>query len=233
MSTIYLHHCIHCDKDWQGISERPVRCVECGSKCWDREKKQVGPKVGYHQIHPNLEHAKKIAIEGQKKECSDCGEIKSLSEFYNRPHGAGLFGKMSRCKICHAIRTTKWRKNHPDIQHKAEKNFRKAHRHNRWANSTISKHRDNGYEVNIKPKDLEEIAKKTSECSLCKIPLGWNNEKILPNTPTLDRINNEHEMNLTNVMIICHRCNSAKGDKTMKQFVNYCKEIVKEWGDKV
>ena len=49
--------------------------------------------------------------------------------------------------------------------------------------------------------------------------------------PTLDRVDNEDELREDNVQILCRRCNTIKMDRPMKDFVSYCKMIVKKLGE--
>ena len=56
------------------------------------------------------------------KTCKDCGEEKSLDEFYNSL--GGKEGKSSYCKPCDSARKTAWRKANPEKE--AEK-YRRSH----------------------------------------------------------------------------------------------------------
>ena len=47
-----------------------------------------------------------------------------------------------------------------------------------------------------------------------------------PNSPTLDRINNENVITNENIWIICSRCNATKLDRTLSEFIDYCQYII-------
>jgi len=122
-----------------------------------------------------------------------------------------------------------------------KENIRKNHdawneRHpfRRWCISSKSHHKQ--YIFNISLDELETLAINTPICPICGTPLNFiqsrhsgKNNKMSTYSPTLDRINNEQEMNIDNVWIICNACNRAKSDKPLKEFIKYCKMIVNKF----
>jgi hypothetical protein len=48
--------------------------------------------------------------------------------------------------------------------------------------------------------------------------LGTKGKGANPNSPTLERVNNEKIVCKENILIVCHACNAFKGPLTIKQF---------------
>ena len=66
-------------------------------------------------------------------------------------------------------------------------------------------------------------------CHLCEKEMFFGNRKNLSSSPSLDRINNGKIISIDTIQIICHECNSIKRNKTMKEFINYCKKIAEKY----
>lgn len=45
-------------------------------------------------------------------------------------------------------------------------------------------------------------------------------------SPTLDRLDNEEVIRSDNVLILCYKCNATKRDRTLKEFLDYCRVVV-------
>jgi hypothetical protein len=97
-----------------------------------------------------------------------------------------------------------------------------------WATDTISNHRSRGIKVEVTIPFLKELAGNTPNCMLCGIEFHWfnRNGKIAPDSPTLDRVDNEKIITESNIMIICRKCNTTKQDRTFNEFVEYCRMII-------
>jgi 5-methylcytosine-specific restriction endonuclease McrA len=105
----------------------------------------------------------------------------------------------------------------------------------RWAISSISSHKTRGYKLNISINEVEKLATNTEFCPICGIKLDYSRHRGLgpgpqPNSPSLDRIENTDTLNIDNVWVICIRCNNHKSDKSMKEFVEYCRHVVEIFG---
>lgn len=98
-----------------------------------------------------------------------------------------------------------------------------------WAIGVLKSHARVGYKVKISISDLESIAKKHKKCSFCGCKLKYGRGRHLPNSASIDRLNNEKTLAFANVSIICVRCNTSKGSRTFKQFLSYCKSISKRF----
>jgi len=44
-------------------------------------------------------------------------------------------------------------------------------------------------------------------------------------SPTLDRLDNEKVIRRDNVLILCYQCNATKRDRTLNEFLDYCRAI--------
>jgi len=98
-----------------------------------------------------------------------------------------------------------------------------------WALNTLGGHRRKGFGIHISINNLESLAKKIIYCLYCGMELDWtsgnkNNSPKL-NSPSLDRINNEKELRMDNIRILCYGCNRTKGNKTHKDFIIFCNKI--------
>lgn len=186
------------------------------------------------------------------KICSRCKEKLSLNKFYrNRSTRDGLSWW---CKECNKEYDKKHRENNPEKVREYQKRFREnnpeyhkeyyqknkeklrekarnwisRNSHRFWAMSTLNKHKSNGYKINIKINELEQLAKQTTNCPICETKLNWktgNKKKKQINSPTLDRINNEKVLNRNNIWIICNKCNTSKYDRTFDEFIEYCTKV--------
>ena len=50
--------------------------------------------------------------------------------------------------------------------------------------------------------------------------------KPTKNSPSLDRKFNENVLNISNVWIICYRCNMGKGEMMIDEYIEHCRNIV-------
>lgn len=104
------------------------------------------------------------------------------------------------------------------------------HPHHNWAKTVINGHRARGIDVRITSKELEELAKTKTYCAYCETPLNWvygtKKGRVQATSPTADRLNNEKFIDRDNIRIVCYRCNTAKGEGTLNEFISYCKRIV-------
>jgi len=160
--------------------------------------------------------------------CSNCHKLKPLSDFninkYGEPQG--------NCKECAKEASRLWRIEHPECNEtwkEHRRDFRIENVHRLWAMGTIRSHNNSkkGYTILLSVVVLTELAKNTRICYYCGCELDWTplKGKLNMNSPTLDRRNNEKEIRLDNINIICTLCNTTKQDRTEKEFIEYCKRI--------
>ena len=100
----------------------------------------------------------------------------------------------------------------------------------KWIVNTKIGHKHRGYNVNITSEYLYELAIKTTNCPYCGIAFDWNsaNRRNLA-YPSLDNITNDVKLNDTNVEIICRRCNTIKGQRSKKEFIDYCTKVADKY----
>ena len=104
-----------------------------------------------------------------------------------------------------------------------------------WARYALISHKRRGHLVTISISDLETLAKKTTHCLYCDCELDWvygsKGYGPNPNSPSLDRINNEVELRLGNVEIICNRCNARKYSSTKQELIDWCRKVTDKFKD--
>ena len=110
-----------------------------------------------------------------------------------------------------------------------DRKYNETHRFLIWAKGTVRRHVDNGYFVVVKVWQLAELAERSDRCPYCGVEL-WcgpkNGMGSQPNSPTLDRVDNEDVVTSDNIEIVCHRCVSTKRDRTRAELVRYCQGVV-------
>lgn len=166
------------------------------------------------------------------RKCSKCNSIKNETEFYKSKGGW--------CKECDKENSKKrWNENssYRDKNKKLNNEWKIKNPIRSWALRTINGHKKKNYIINITVDQLCEIAIKTNNCPICSVDLDWRPFKgtnhSIYNSPTLDRINNEKILNLSNVWIICNQCNMGKGARTLREYIDHCHNVIITNGDKI
>lgn len=177
-----------------------------------------------------------------KRRCTKCGKLKKVDKFYYLD---------AECKSCQLDYSKKYRESHrKEAKEYREKNRDKINAYKRkyyqehkdkkirqstkwraeniersWATNSIYSHRKRGMIVEFTAEELLS-AHDTSFCAICGQELNWCiSEKRglkIKGSPTIDRIDNDTTMTISNVQIVCSKCNTMKQDLTMKQFIEYC-----------
>ena len=167
----------------------------------------------------------------ETKTCYKCGEEKPLSEFSKLSRNKDKHHNI--CRLCKREHERKYYKTNSIRMkiNKVKKENRISERY--WAVNSISNHKRRGYIINITNDELEKMALNTKICIYCGSNLIYKNngkgDKINDNRPSMDRINNENEININNVQIICSRCNVTKLNRTHDEFIEYCKIIAEKF----
>jgi hypothetical protein len=162
----------------------------------------------------------------EKKKCYQCKRTKQIEDFHK--NSARPDGRNTRCKECSSNYMKEDRKKYPDKYKRKKLNHRKKRLFYVWAQQTLYKHKKKGIKIGISIREVEETGITTRYCSLCGCKLMRNNGKgPKNNSPTLDRINNDNIINEDNIMVICHLCNKTKGERSLNEFIDYCKNIAK------
>ena len=83
--------------------------------------------------------------------------------------------------------------------------------------------------IEISLKELTNMAKSTRCCPICGITLDYSLKKgkIFMNSPSWDRKYNQNILTQENTWIICYKCNTTKHDRTIQEFISYCKTVIK------
>lgn len=163
--------------------------------------------------------------------CKRCGEDKEESEFYPSDIKHGV----TRCKNCRLEMARQFNGLSPETsrEHYRMKAKRETLRNpiKRWATSTISGHKKRGCEIRFTTQELIELAEQTTHCKYCGKEIVYKPYEEVPvrNRPSMDRINNDTELRIDNIQIICNGCNISKGQMTHDEFILYCKNIASRW----
>lgn len=111
------------------------------------------------------------------------------------------------------------------------KKYRDKYPKKYWCYQTITGHKKKGYQLLFSSKELYPIAQRSIYCPLCNVKLLWRTGKgNSPHNPSLDRIDNGKILTIDSIQIICCKCNRTKSNRTMKEFVEYCKTIYEKFG---
>ena len=153
-----------------------------------------------------------------KKKCPKCRRTRPLTEFYrNRSQPDG---RHPICRVCRLKETQQtYTADYPRW----------------WSRVTRNQHKRYGHKVLISIDELANLAHETTHCMYCGVELRWNprgDDRIYPDSPSLDRYDNGNVLDTKNVRIICHPCNAGKGIDTYEGYVNRCRNVVKIYGEK-
>ncbi len=144
------------------------------------------------------------AVDGYKM-CSKCRITKKVSEFHKNKGMRDGYGAW--CIAC-------------------LRNYKQQHIHIYWSRATMERHTRKGFEIQVDENTIVEMAKKSKECPICGVELSWVlTGRSAGNSPSLDRKYNETILTKDNIWIICRRCNTTKSDRTMDEFIEYCKFV--------
>ena len=158
-------------------------------------------------------------MRNKAKTCTKCGKTYPASPTYFYPEPAGKWGFASKCRQCEIKKAKEMRRRKPN----AHNDYKRKNPRRYWSSSTLSGHRCRGIKIEIALDDLERLAKSTDDCPICGVVLQWERGLgFCGNSPTLDRVDNDGLLNMNNCQIICLRCNITKGNRTWRQFIDYC-----------
>jgi hypothetical protein len=159
--------------------------------------------------------------------CTKCGIKKPITEFYKQSRRP--CGYQNSCKLCQLEINKLWVKNNKERHSKNIKKWSDSNRERRWAYMTIMQHKKK-YDVSLTLNELIEYISHKHSCEICGKPLSFVNKKILNDSPSLDRIDNEQSITKDNIQLVCIQCNTTKGSRTQIEFEEYCKLILRRKG---
>jgi len=170
------------------------------------------------------------------KICPRCKCEKSIEQFCKNPNKK--LGIGSWCKECSRKYNKEYRRKHKSKINKLQRKYRKRSQlknpYRMWARASLGCHRSTGYKTEITIDELEILARKSFHCPYCGKKLNYfpEDKKLNPNSPTLDRINNELILTINNVKILCYQCNISKSNRTEKEFFEFCRRLVEKFNIK-
>lgn len=140
------------------------------------------------------------------------------------------------CNGCYSkIRIEQVKKN--PITHAKEKakskHYIQNHPHRSWAIATINSHKARGHQVELTTDELETLARETTNCFYCDKKLKfvrYSGHSMA--SPSLDRLDNGLNICRENIAICCRQCNSSKLNRTLNEFIEYCRMIVDKFTEK-
>lgn len=222
---------------------KPLTEFYKSKKCKDGYRSICKDCIRERSGYKKKEEVRKVIDGILYKRCSRCKQWKPVEEFCK--HKGSKDGFDNICKICKkevyyehseeiSKRNKEKRKQNPEKygeynRKKYERKRKDIYRY--WTGNTVRSHRGRG--IIVKDEDyIEEKARNTPNCQICNCKLVYgNNGTVKDNSATLDRKNNEKEINKNNFMIICHRCNRIKSNMTLQEFLDYCAYITKNKDD--
>jgi len=141
------------------------------------------------------------------KQCSKCGTIKPLSDFFKRKNSRdGLNGQ---CKVCQNKKNSKWEKENP---------IKMQTMYMTCAARARARKKDLPFDIDA--TYLRSMV--TDTCPVLGIKLEWSTlrghgSRLFPNSPSLDRIIPERGYVKGNVWIISHRANQIKSNASHEE----------------
>ena len=171
---------------------------------------------------------KKLLICLKKKICQFPWDCIRISEFPKNTQAKD--GLRFQCRKCTRVAVQEYNKKRkerePDYLSKRYARQKLSNPYAVWALNVIGGHKRNGYNVLFNSVALATYAKTITNCEYCSQELNWQNlSKITNATPSLDRIDNEQNIDLQHVQIVCYECNRSKSNRTLEEFRQYCRNI--------
>lgn len=148
------------------------------------------------------------------KLCKTCLVEHKIEDFY--VHKGGYIE--TTCKFC---------------RRKASRDDYNNNPYKYWAKNTRQYHESKGIRVDMSVEQIEKAARAHGHCQMCGKSLYYGRKRngvSSGDSPTLDRINNQMYINENNVFITCLSCNASKRDRSLKEFVAFCKMIYEKFG---
>ena len=158
-------------------------------------------------------------IMGKQKQCSICGEIKTIDDFYKSQRG-------KKCKVCvlNITREYKRQKRKDSDFRKSEGIKQKERRFRLWQNTLIHDSKHRGIENTITVGDINELYEKQNGlCYWFKIPLIPSEKHKHPQQPSLDRLDRNKGYVKDNVVLCCYSANIGRNENDLETWLNFLK----------
>jgi hypothetical protein len=150
------------------------------------------------------------------KQCTICGKIKSVDDFYKSQRGA-------KCKECvlHITREYKRQKRKNSEYKKIEFQKQKERRVRLWQNTLIHDSKRNK-EHTLTVDDINEMYEKQNGlCYWFNIPLVPSETKKHPQQPSLDRLDRLKGYTKENVVLCCYSANIGRNENELDIWINF------------
>ena len=154
-----------------------------------------------------------------EKQCSKCGQIKKIDDFYQTQRG-------SKCKQCILEITRESKRKlrmNPDFR-KQESTKQKERRIRLWQNTLIHDSKYRGVEHTLTTNDINQMFEEQNGlCYWFKIPLKPSTNSKHPQQPSLDRLDRNKGYTKDNVVLTCYSANIGRNDndlETWKKFIS-------------
>lgn len=158
------------------------------------------------------------------KQCSICGELKSIDNFYQSQRG-------SKCKSC-ILKVTKEykREKRKSLDFKKKESIKQKERRIRlWQNTLIHDSKFRGLEHTLTVDDINELFNNQKGlCYWFKIPLIPSNYKKHPQQPSLDRLDVNMGYIKGNVVLSCYSANIGRNENDLETWKNFLNLLFKQ-----
>jgi 5-methylcytosine-specific restriction endonuclease McrA len=161
----------------------------------------------------------------KSKLCLECDTVKPLSAF--SPYNRKISHKYASCLECSNAKSRLKYASNPEITKMNVKKRRALNPTRVWSYQSYSSHKRK-YQIDFTLAWLESVALASPTCAYCGITLDYNPSHIsdFDHRATLDRLNNESILTKSNVKIVCHRCNNAKSNRTLAEYLLHCDAVL-------
>lgn len=151
------------------------------------------------------------------QQCSKCGKIKSITDFYKTQRG-------NRCKECilKVTRDYKRIKRLDPENRKKEGILQKERRVRLWQNTLINDSKHRKIENTLTVNDINEMMEKQNGlCYWYKIPLIPSNQKKHPQQPSLDRLDLDKGYTKDNVVLCSYSANIGRNENNLETWKKF------------
>jgi 5-methylcytosine-specific restriction endonuclease McrA len=166
------------------------------------------------------------------KLCLGCNTVKPLSAF--SPYNRKSSHKYAPCLDCSNAKSRLKYASNPKISKKNAKKRRALNPLHVWSYRSYSSHKRK-YQIDFTLAWLESFALASPICAYCGATLDYNppHNSDYDHRATLDRLNNESILTISNVRIVCYRCNNAKGNRTLSEYLLHCDAVLTHLSDSI
>lgn len=123
-------------------------------------------------------------------------------------------------------RASAWNKANKKRHNEHGQKWKLLHRASRWASESLRRHKRMGYKIDddVTGTVIKQLLLNTEYiCPICGVKMEHGDGCITPVSPTLDDIENTHHLQLSNIRVICHACNTMKGARSDKAWLEAMK----------